>query len=127
MSDTFGYYKKVKTRKPHLCIFCNRVIPKGLYAWNSHGCFRGEWQHWYACEICNSLIDEFHIEEWIGGEEFEDWVYEQDWAECPNCKNRYSIKLYFSENEETLELFCDECETSWSRYIGFKLEEKDGK
>lgn len=49
-----------KTKKPHTCEFCGRVIPSGslsIYHWK--GLWDGEFQNSYACYWCNENKDRF--------------------------------------------------------------------
>jgi hypothetical protein len=54
MSWNFCESKKVTTRKPHKCSYCNREIPKGsknIFTW--WGMWEGEFQkNSYACAWC---------------------------------------------------------------------------
>jgi hypothetical protein len=56
-----------KTRKPHRCVFCGRLIPaetSNIYNWN--GVFNGDFQNSYACNWCedhqNRLVDDYDNE-----------------------------------------------------------------
>jgi hypothetical protein len=47
-----------KTRKPHNCIFCGRIIPAGstnIYNWS--GMYDGEFQNSYSCNWCEDNHD----------------------------------------------------------------------
>ena len=47
-----------KTRKPHNCIFCGRVIPAGTpNIYNLVGLFEGDFQNAYACHWCEDHQD----------------------------------------------------------------------
>jgi len=56
-----------KTRKPHRCIFCARLIPTGTTnVLNWAGLFDGNFQNSYACNWCEDhqshLVDDFDQE-----------------------------------------------------------------
>ena len=74
MSD-FGDYKHVKTKKPHICVYCGRKIPAGKRAWNYKGQYQGDWQNWYSCEYCHDYVEPTCMdEEYINGDEFNEYI-----------------------------------------------------
>jgi len=124
MSD-FGNLKKIKTRKPHTCLFCQRTIPVNTEAYNYKGMWEDTWQNNYSCETCqtNDAISG-DASEGISGDEFHDWVREQSWADCPECKASYSeIDFEWSEDEKTLIFECSDCGKKWEHFIGFGASE----
>lgn len=53
-----------KTRKPHKCDFCGRIIPKGsIRILNWKGLWDGEFQNSYACNWCNGHQDRL-VDDW---------------------------------------------------------------
>ena len=124
MSD-FGTLKKINTRKPHQCLFCGRTIPVKTEAFNFKGYWENEWQNWYSCAICNGNDDiSGDSAEGINGTEFQEWAYEQKWADCPKCKANYSdIEFVWSDDEKTLEFECQACGEKWEHFIGFEAKE----
>lgn len=122
--SNFGGTNHVTTRKPHSCIFCNRAIPVKSNAYNYRGMWEDNWQNWYSCEICQTNDDiSGDSSEGISGDEFRDWVYEQDFADCPKCKATYSeIDFEWSKDETTLLFECSDCEEKWEKFIGFEVK-----
>lgn len=121
MSD-FGEYKLVKTRKPHICVYCRRLIPAKSATYHQSGRFEGDWQNWYACQTCDSLTDdffEFGHDNYIDGDEFNDWAYEQEWHICEECGSRYDVDHEFSADGLVLEMECTTCGNTWNKFIGF--------
>ena len=90
MSD-FGSYKHVKTRKPHKCIYCGRVIPVGLKARIFKGMWEGNWQNWYACGFCEKNVEPEYAEtsEGINGDEFSEWFWDSEHFHCNKCENKH--------------------------------------
>ena len=121
MSDFFDV-NEVKTRKPHECIFCRRVIPAGKTAFNAHGMWDGQWQHWYSCGFCwgNEEISGHDEEEWISGDEFECWASEE-LATCPSCGEPYAKQKWIGNEQQTLEFTCKKCGHIWNRFIGWAM------
>ena len=125
MSD-FGEYRFVKTNKPHECITCERIIPKGKKAYNYNGMYEGDWQNWYMCEPCEQL-NVCEDNEEICGEEFHMWLIESKHAECPKCKgidekgtrHGYHSAYKWDEKKETLHFECELCGHKWEKFIGF--------
>lgn len=52
-----------KTRKPHRCVICNRIIPKGTKnIYHYSGMFNGNFQNSYICNWCEDHEDIFKDE-----------------------------------------------------------------
>ena len=124
MSD-FGTLKRIKTRKPHQCLFCLRTIPTKTAAYNYSGMWEGYWQNNYSCEVCQTNDDiTSEQSDGICGDEFNDWAFEQEWAVCPVCKKHYGgIGFEWSEDEKTLVFTCQTCGETWEHFIGFEAKE----
>ena len=120
MSD-FGTYKKVKTRKKHSCIYCNRQIPVGTEAYNDKGMWEGDFQNWYACEFCDREVAPDYAEagEPISGDEFNEWFYDSKFCECHNCKSTPYRHNWEWIGPTTIEVECGECDNVWKVEIGF--------
>ena len=121
MSD-FGEMRKVITRKPHSCEYCGRIIPVGSTAHNCRGMWDGEWQNWYACDFCkgDDAISEYTRDP-ISGDEFNEWMHEQDFAACPKCKVwRGNIDWEWSKDGMSINFECGDCEIEWNHFIGFE-------
>ena len=121
MSD-FGGMRQVVTRKPHRCVYCSRDIPIGVEACNYKGKWQEDWQNWYSCSFCNSTdeISAFTGEE-ISGDEFTDWLWNQEFSTCLDCGSKYTtVDHDWSKDQETVEFECTGCGKVWSRFIGFK-------
>lgn len=121
MSD-FGNYKQLKTTKPHECVYCRRIIPKGTSCFNYRGMFQGDWQNWYSCEFCEKHVDPV-MNEPISGDELIDWITSSEYFKCPNCGKHTSSHEYEWKNNDTNVLIeCIECEHEWSIEIPFEVE-----
>lgn len=124
--STFGCYpKRVKTRKPHCCQTCNRTIPKGNIAHHTSGMYSGDWQHWYMCDFCYEL--NYDLDDFITGEEFISWMFEQEFWKCPKCIEKGETcwntpEWDWSDDEESILFECDCCGHKWSKHIGWKKE-----
>ena len=125
MSD-FGNLKRITTRKPQQCLFCQRTIPPKTAAYNYKGMWENQWQNNYSCEICQTNDDiSGDSSDGITGDEFNDWAYEQEWAMCPVCKKHYGeIDFVWSDDEKTLEFECGTCGEKWEHIVGFEIEVK---
>lgn len=67
--------KRVKTRKPHTCFLCGRVIEAGKEALYESGKWEGDFFRRYTCEDCEPLAGDFW--EFVDGETYspvEDFV-----------------------------------------------------
>ncbi len=128
MSD-FGEYKYVKTRKEHLCIYCGRMIPKGLTVRNYHGMWENDWQNWYACDFCIKFVepDYVDVEEGISGDgiEFNDWFYESGYINCSNCNTLKCVHDWDWENLTHIKIRCSGCEHTWVVEIPIELERQE--
>lgn len=129
MSD-FGDFKEVTTKKEHLCVTCQRIIPKGKKALHYTGRCEGDWQNWYMCIPCDENGVNGWIDEYISGEEFSEWLMSQPEYECPKCKgidpqkdNEYRWSRYidwdWAIDNETVKLECSLCGHKWVKHIGF--------
>ena len=129
MSD-FGNYKLVKTKKPHRCVTCNRIIPVGNKMYNYNGMYEGDWQNWYMCQPCETL-DVSDGNDYLDGDDFSEWLREYfKQSECPKCHgvdeygyhDNYHSDWDWSEDLKTVEFTCEVCGNKWSYYIGFGEE-----
>ena len=57
MSNETIRYNIVKTRKPHRCLTCTRMTPKGAEMVYWVGKFEGDFQAHYTCKTCSELIE----------------------------------------------------------------------
>ena len=123
MSWEFFNSKDIKhTRKKHQCILCGRKIPIGKPAFNYSGKYDGDMQNSYICMFCKENIElsrDEEISDW--GQEFSDWLYEQDFMKC-KCGERYSLDWTWVNNHEDIEIECGECEKQWAIHIGWGKE-----
>lgn len=60
--------KHVKTRKPHVCFLCGRVIEAGKEALYESGKYDGDFFSRYTCKDCEPLTDRFW--EFVDGETY---------------------------------------------------------
>lgn len=122
MSD-FGDYNLVKTRKDHSCVYCGRTIPKGTKAFNCKGLFEGDWQNWYACQFCDREVVPDYAEpnDYISGDEFNEWFLDQDYFKCKKCENmqyrHHNDWEWISSTKIKVE--CGDCGNTWEVEIGF--------
>lgn len=117
MSDFGSWFYPVKTRKPHLCIFCERIIPKETKALHSSGMLEGDWQNWYCCNPCRDNGVTKITDGYVSGDEFNLWAENQEWYRCPKCGN-FPIKKKWSKSGKTIEYECN-CGNKWTKFIGF--------
>lgn len=118
-----GEDKIVKSRKPHLCESCGRVIPKGTEILNHHGIDSNEFFHWYECLFCMKNIKDRFDENWDRGEPFLYWFQEQEFK-CPNC-GKVIMKYSFDKNNNRyLKLKCEDCGRAFSLFVGYGLKEE---
>jgi hypothetical protein len=130
--STFGCeIKKVKTRKPHRCETCCRIIPSGITAYHTGGMWEGDWQNWYMCKFCHDH-EVWESGEYVSDGDFTQWLYEQDFYNCPSCKgidpetgkkHRCNPDWDWSEDDEIVLFECDICDHKWSVYIGWGKED----
>lgn len=115
---TFGCNTQIiKTRKPHTCLICNRIIPKGFRAYHTGGMWQGDWQNWYCCTYCHNEVIDFNGEE-VGEQDFTDYVYELSESHCPDCKGKYGdIDFDISEDSDVIKFTCNDCGRTWTHQI----------
>ena len=117
-----------KTRKPHQCTYCNRIIPIGnkayswFYSWGGTDSGSG-----YSCCPCENskLVDKQDyqdgdeisgdISDYIQGNEYPD-------IKCPKCGSHNFDSWEWSENQEDMIFTCKECKTQYSYKYGFGKE-----
>lgn len=61
--------KHVKTRKPHVCFLCGRVIEAGKEALYESGKYDGDFFRRYTCKDCEPLTNQFW--ESVDGESYD--------------------------------------------------------
>lgn len=116
MSD-FSNGKDVITRKPHICIVCNRLIPTGSKAYHESGIWEGDWQNWYMCKPCD-VNEVSEPGEGIDDADFSEWVWNLKENICPICNCKYT-DWDWNKDETSIVFTCNECDATWEKYIGF--------
>ena len=116
MSD-FSNGKYVVTRKPHLCILCNRLIPVGSKAYHESGIWEGDWQSWYMCKPCE-INEVYEPGEEISDEDFWLWVKDLKESLCPVCDSK-DTDWDWNKDETSIVFNCNECDATWEKFIGF--------
>jgi hypothetical protein len=53
-----SWHKFITTKKEHQCLGCHGIIPKGRKVDHCKYVDNGEWDSYYLCEICQSIINE---------------------------------------------------------------------
>ena len=69
MSDCYTAAIIKRTRKPHKCDACRRIIPKGSGAFHQWGKSDGAFYSYYLCSTCHELardFPQFIIDDWEG-------------------------------------------------------------
>lgn len=66
-SPSISEHKTVKTRKPHKCEGCRRMIQKGQIVDVCSGLFDDAWFRYYVCENCQRTIYSLAAEEILAG------------------------------------------------------------
>lgn len=120
MTDFGEWNKKVKTRKQHDCISCDRAIPKGMTAYSNNGMIDGEWCRYYLCAFCQEHVP-------IGeGEPIDNAFYEwiSDREPCDDCGEWRNVRRKWLSDGKTMNMHCMECGTEWEIYIGYGGNEK---
>ena len=102
-----------RTRKPHTCEFCGRVIDVGESALNCF-CVDGSDVHgYYLCGWCmsnmSSVTDE---QEFIPGELYEHVLNALDRPKCESCGND-DIDIDLNTKCGNVILKCNECANIW--------------
>lgn len=125
MNDFQSFRHVKKTRKEHVCVFCNRIVPIGLPIHNFVGMADSDFQSWYVCDFCyntKGIMDD--SSEGISGDELYYFVDEfLVLGDCPNCNNHYNQKKW-GTNKEIMKMSCSACGHRWNIFIGF-LENKE--
>ena len=103
-----------KTRKPHNCAMCGRIIPTGsknILHW--YGKFDGEFQNSYACNYCEDHQDEFiddYTQEIIGLDEVLWEIYGHEVKEYypVSIKDEGDYFIFYAEEtkEELIRVYC---------------------
>lgn len=115
-----------KTRKKHFCVLCERTIPTGKPAASWFQVEGGDAWSPYLCKFCEDLYISGQVDfsEGIDGAIFNDWLHEQEFAQCPKCKAKYGeIEWSWLKDRETTEVFCCNCNHEWIHRIGWGEEE----
>ena len=117
MADFWESKHIKKSRKKHHCEFCFVIIPIGSSCWNEVGKFIGDFNNYYLCERCKSLIDSgypWHDSgDWLG--EFIEALQYTDALKCPECQYVYSATIIeVAKDKMSLSAICDNCD---ARYI----------
>ena len=112
-----------KTRKPHTCIFCSRIIPTGNEIEENCGVWGGEFQHYYFCTRCRKFIDEYDVclEDGFSEGDFFDYALSHLDTVCQNCKS-YRLDHDWSEDTLICTMTCTECGHEFQ--IDFSMEGK---
>jgi len=111
---SFWESKKIKkTRKVHRCEYCNILIPIGSSCNNEVGTYEGDFNNYYLCERCLSFIDIFadRSEQELG--EFSEELFNTNLLDCPICKNNNRREYEFINNNQSIEIECDDCGNEW--------------
>jgi len=118
MSSTFGDCKIKKIRKEHVCVCCNRKIPIGKKAYCYNGMCEGDWQNWYMCMFCYEM-ELCKPGKMITGDEFNYWISEAEG--CPRCLHQ-GLDCEWTDDNESIKLYCPACSYKWVKEIGWELE-----
>ena len=96
--------KTVRTRKPHRCSGCNKVIPTGSQAEYCAGKYDRDFFSYYACENCQRLIESIAAQELREGC---DWS--QAWCSIDDLQQYLYDKRSYGEEVELLQGTLEEC------------------
>ena len=119
MSDFFETRHYAKTRKNHVCEYCDRLIPAGEPRYAISGKYEGDFQNYSLCPWCEQHIAQIEndngssYEFQRGGlyERVHDMMYGE---KCPDCGDEdYEICLHTERGAARLTCRAGGCRREW--------------
>jgi hypothetical protein len=103
-----------KTRKPHKCAYCGRIIPYGSSCESNSGTYEGDFCYYHICNRCVKFIYVYNcdLEDGFSEGDFYDYINDLSVA-CPECTSLY----HDHEWDNTCmicEYECDDCKHKWN-------------
>lgn len=104
--DTADIYDQtdVKTRKPHCCAGCHKIIPAGSQMSYTRCLFDGHWSNWYECEDCRRMILSIAAEEIQHG-----CRWSEAWCQIDD------LQPYLADRSEPMKLLQGTLEECWQQ------------
>lgn len=102
-----------KTRKEHICLFCNAAIPAGSTCSHESGMYEGEMNNYYLCDRCRELLSSSQgpwVDPWdntLG--EFVDCLASTGAGSCPRCSKQHYSGFEFATDMLSAENECCSC------------------
>ena len=115
--DTADIYDQtyVKTRKPHRCAGCRKIIPAGSRMSYSRCLFDGHWSNWYECEDCRRMILSIAAEEIQHG-----CRWSEAWCSIDD------LRQYLADRSEPVKLLQGTLEECWQKVNAEWAKRVDG-
>lgn len=117
-----------KTRKKHVCIFCQSTIPIGSSCRHETGTWEGEFNDYYLCNRCVKFIDKCDIDLSDGfseGDFLEHARYTAIGGSCPACGSHNWCDDDWNDNYYKAEIICDDCGEEWTADFSMGYDESD--
>ncbi len=103
-----------KTRKEHLCEYCETIIKTGTSCYNEKGVCNGDFNNYYLCNRCHDVLPINDDNDGLLGEFCEDFMT-QGYIKCPECGYRHQSKLEMAEDKLSCKCECSNCEEEWTQ------------
>lgn len=123
MASEWNSFRHIqKTRTPHRCITCGRIIPTGSKSHNYVGEYEGDFQNWHLCDYCHE-----YVYPQIAGEEIDVYyalfTYLQcTYDTCPECGWNYGDpKIHRDKDNSCLYIVEYRCGHKQEVYIPFNV------
>jgi len=115
---SFWISKIVKhTKKPHRCEFCGVKIPVGSSCHNEVGTYCGDFNNYYLCERCRTLLTSKQGPWDNDGDElgeFHDILFDSDMLVCPKCGKSNHREYDYSDDMLSIDLECNNCDHKYT-------------
>ncbi len=109
-----SFWKSIerKAKKKHYCAYCGKTIKPGEVYSRETGIYEGQFDDYCLCVRCREALTYFKDTSFGDYElgHFVNDLFESDMLECPQCHRCNHRDYEFSEDMDSINLQCDECE-----------------
>jgi hypothetical protein len=114
-----------RTKKPHQCQFCGRIIPAGSSCESNSGTFDGEFNYYHLCNRCVKFIQVHNcdLSDGFNLGDFYDCICDLR-VDCPECASQYyQYDHVWDVSKMSCTYECDECDNKW--VVDYSMGETD--
>lgn len=102
-----------KSRKKHICAYCDVIIPVGSSYSRESGNYEGNMQDYALCLRCRKLL-ESNTPTWNSDDgelgNFHENFMESTFIKCPNCGSSFVGDVSYSLDKMRVTIVCDHCD-----------------